>query len=82
MKALIKTPPSSYLPLSDQLSLKMVNLEERTSGGESSDRPDRPNGSSEGSGETFDLYSGLIPKASAFADVTAAHGQRLVKAVV
>lgn len=74
------SPPSPYLPLSDQLSLQMVNLEEGPAGGDGADRPDRPYGSPEGSGETFDLYCGPIPKASA--DVTAAHGQRLVQAVV
>lgn len=60
----------------------MVNLEERPAGGDRADRPDRPNGSPEGSGETFDLYCGPIPKASASADVTAAHGQRLAQAAV
>lgn len=60
----------------------MVNLEEGAAVGGGADRPDRPDGSPEGSGETFDLHCGPIPKASAPADVAAAHGQRLVEAVV
>lgn len=60
----------------------MVHLEERASGGDATDRPDRPNGSPEGRGETFDLYGGPVPEASASADVTAAHGQRLAQASV
>lgn len=60
----------------------MVYLEEGTTGGDGTDRPDRPNGSPEGCGETFDLYGGPVPKASASADVTAAHGQRLAQASV
>lgn len=60
----------------------MVDLEERTTRGDGTDRPDRPNGSPEGRGETFDLYGGPVPKASASADVTAAHGQRLAQAFV
>lgn len=54
----------------------MVPLEERPG------RPERPNGSPEGSGETFDLYCGPVPRPRASADVTAAHGQRLGQAVV
>lgn len=72
----------SYLPLPDQLSLQIVNLEERPSGGGGADWPDRPNGSPGASGETLDLHEGPIPEASASADVTAADGQRLVEAVV
>lgn len=60
----------------------MVDLEERAAGGDSGDRPDRPNGSPQASGETCDLHRGPVPKASASAEVTAAHGQRLGQAVV
>lgn len=60
----------------------MVDLEEGPAGGGAADRPDRPNGSPEAPGETFDLDCAPIAKASASADVTAAHGQRLVQAVV
>lgn len=60
----------------------MVNLEERTSGGAGTDRPDRPDGSPEGRGETFDLHGGAVPKASASADVAAADGQGLGQAFV
>lgn len=60
----------------------MVNLEEGTTRGAGTDRPDRPHRSPEGCGETFDLHCGPVPEASASADVAAAHRQGLVQAFV
>lgn len=73
-------PP--YLPLSDQLALQMVDLEEGAIGADGADRPDHPNGPPGRSGQTFNLLRCLLPEASASVDVAAAHGERLVQAVV
>lgn len=76
----LSLPP--YLPLSDQLSLQMVDLEERTIGADGADRPDHPHRPPGRSGETFDLFRCPVPKPTASIHVTAAHGERLVQAVV
>lgn len=77
---LILLPP--YLPLSDQLSLQVVDLEEGAGGVDGAHRPDRPHGPPGRPGETFDLLGSTVPEPAPSVDVTAAHGERRIQAVV
>ena len=74
--------PHPYLPLSDQLSLQVVDLEEGAAGADGADRPHHPHRPPGGSGETFDLFSRPVPEATASVYVAAAHGERLVQVLV
>lgn len=60
----------------------MVELQEGAAGADGADGPDDTDGPPGRPGEAFDLFHCPIPKAAAFADVAAAHGERLVEAVV
>lgn len=60
----------------------MVDLEERTIGADGADWPDHPHRPPGRSGETFDLFRCPVSKPTASVHVTAAHGERLVQAVV
>lgn len=74
--------PPPYLPLSDQLSLQVVDLKEGAIGADGADRPYRPYRPPDRPGETFDLFRYSVPEWAAFVNVTAAHGERLVQAVI
>ncbi len=66
---------TSYLPLSNQLSLQMVNLKEGAAGADGADRPDHSHWPPVRPGETFDLLRRPVSEPTAFVDVTAAHGE-------
>lgn len=73
-------PP--YLPLSDQLSLQMVDLEEGAVGAQGAYRPDCSYGPPGRPGQTFDLLDLSLPKPAPSVHIAAAHGERLVQAAV
>lgn len=72
-------PSLSYLPLPDQLSLQVIDLDEGSAGADGTDRPDRPH---RPPGKNFDLFRHPVPKAAPPVNVAAAHGEGLVQAVV
>lgn len=79
-------PPSpslpAYLPLSDQLSLQVVDLQEGAAGVDGADRPHDAHGPPRRPGETFDLLGRPVPEPTPSVHIAAAHGQRLVQAAV
>lgn len=72
----------SYLPLSDQLPLQMIELEEGAIGADGADWPDRPHRPPGRPGEDFNFFCYPILEPAASVNVTAAHGERFIQAVI
>lgn len=74
--------PPPYLPLPNQLSLQVVDLEEGAVGADSAEGPDRPHGPPGQSGGALDLLRRPAPEAPDSGHVAAARGERPAQAAV